>query len=62
MKQEILLHLMGIINIDGYSHTRVHADITPTVSHSSIFSSFLLHHVVLVDWFIILAILLPFVT
>ena len=54
MKQEILLCHMGIINIVMPEY------ITPTVPHSSIFfSSFLFHHVVLVDWF--LAILPPFV-
>ena len=31
---------MGIINRDGYCHARVHASVTPTVPHSSIFSSF----------------------
>ena len=36
MKQEIMLHHMGIINIDGYCHARVHAGVTP---HSSIFFS-----------------------
>ena len=62
MKQEIMLHHMGIINIDGYYHARVHAGITPTVPHSSIFfSSFVwLHHVVLVDIGSSLAILLPY--
>ena len=43
---------MGIINIHGYCHARVHAGITPTVP------SFSFHQVVLVDWF--LAILPPF--
>ena len=43
---------MGIINIHGYCHARVHASITSTVPSSSF------HQVVLVDWF--LAILLPF--
>ena len=50
MKQEILLHHMGIINIDGYCYT------TLCLIHP-------LHHIVLVDWFIIsLVMLLPFAT
>ena len=30
MKQEILLRHMGIINIHGYCHARVHAGVTPS--------------------------------
>ena len=33
--QEILLHDMDIIIIDGYCDARVHASMTPTVPHES---------------------------
>ena len=39
MPLEILLCHMGVINIHGYCHARVHAGVAPTVPHSSIFFS-----------------------
>ena len=51
MKQEILLRHMGIINIHGYCHARVHAGVTP-LCLIDLFVWF--HHIVLVDWFLVL--------